>query len=95
MACDLCDNAILSSEPEFELQLEPHSPQVVRFHRRCHSIWESARHEAMQWTPVAQIAPPAIAAHANEVQWIDYGPPTTASSPTNTPARFYRVFQTH
>jgi uncharacterized repeat protein (TIGR01451 family) len=40
----------------------------------------------------AMIAPPAIVAPANEVQWIDYGPPTTVSSPTNASARFYRVF---
>jgi uncharacterized repeat protein (TIGR01451 family) len=39
----------------------------------------------------AMIAPPAIVAPANEVQWIDYGPPTTVSAPTNTSARFYRV----
>jgi uncharacterized repeat protein (TIGR01451 family) len=38
------------------------------------------------------IAPPAIVAPANRTQWIDYGPPTTVSHPTNTPARFYRVF---
>jgi uncharacterized repeat protein (TIGR01451 family) len=40
----------------------------------------------------AMIAPPAIVAPANEVQWIDYGPPTTLSAPTNAGARFYRVF---
>jgi hypothetical protein len=41
----------------------------------------------------AMIAPPAIIAPANEVQWIDYGPPTTWSDPTNSPARFYRVYK--
>jgi len=40
----------------------------------------------------AMMAPPSIAAPANEVQWIDYGPPTTLSAPTNASARFYRVF---
>jgi len=40
----------------------------------------------------AMMAPPSIAAPANEVQWIDYGPPTTVSAPTNTSARLYRVF---
>ncbi|MEI9864006.1 MAG: DUF11 domain-containing protein [Limisphaerales bacterium] len=39
------------------------------------------------------IAPPAIVAPANQTQWIDYGPPTTTSAPTNSSARFYRVFQ--
>jgi uncharacterized repeat protein (TIGR01451 family) len=41
----------------------------------------------------AVIAPPVITAYANELQWIDYGPPTTISAPTNTHARFYRVYQ--
>jgi hypothetical protein len=41
----------------------------------------------------AAIAPPAIVAPANRVQWIDYGPPTTVSPATNSGARFYRVFQ--
>lgn len=39
----------------------------------------------------AQIAPPSVVAPANRVQWIDYGPPTTVSAPTNVSARFYRV----
>jgi hypothetical protein len=41
----------------------------------------------------ALIAPPSIVAPANRVQWIDYGPPTTVSAPTNTSMRFYRVFE--
>jgi uncharacterized repeat protein (TIGR01451 family) len=41
----------------------------------------------------AMIAPPAIVAPANYLQWIDYGPPTTVSTPTNTGNRFYRVIQ--
>jgi uncharacterized repeat protein (TIGR01451 family) len=40
----------------------------------------------------AMIAPPSIVATANRLQWIDYGPPTTASTPTNSSARFYRIF---
>jgi hypothetical protein len=40
----------------------------------------------------AMIAPPSIVAGANQKQWIDYGPPTTVSAPTNSSARFYRVF---
>lgn len=40
----------------------------------------------------AMIAPPSITAPANEVQWIDYGPPATVSAPTNSVARFYRVY---
>jgi hypothetical protein len=38
------------------------------------------------------IAPPAIVATANRLQWIDYGPPTTVSVPVNATNRFYRVF---
>jgi hypothetical protein len=40
----------------------------------------------------ALMAPPAIVAPANTMQWIDYGPPTTVSAPANAGARFYRVF---
>jgi uncharacterized repeat protein (TIGR01451 family) len=40
----------------------------------------------------AMMAPPSIVAPANEVQWIDYGPPTTVGAPANTSARFYHVF---
>ena len=40
----------------------------------------------------AMIAPPSIVAPANEVQWIDYGPPTTVSAPASVSNRFYRVF---
>ena len=41
----------------------------------------------------ALIAPPSVTATANEIQWIDYGPPTTVSATTNASTRFYRVFQ--
>lgn len=41
----------------------------------------------------AMIAPPSIVAPANRIQWIDYGPPTTVSAPTNANMRFYRVYQ--
>ena len=40
----------------------------------------------------AMMALPSIVAPANRTQWIDYGPPTTVSHPTNAPVRFYRVF---
>jgi uncharacterized repeat protein (TIGR01451 family) len=40
----------------------------------------------------AMIAPPSFTAPANRFQWIDYGPPTTVSVPTNA-ARLYRVYQ--
>jgi hypothetical protein len=41
----------------------------------------------------AMIAPPAFVAGANDVEWIDFGPPDTISAPTNSTARFYRVIQ--
>jgi len=39
----------------------------------------------------AQMALPSVVAPANRVQWLDYGPPETASAPTNTDLRFYRL----
>ena len=36
-------------------------------------------------------AVPAITAPANQVQWIDSGPPKTVSSPAQQGARYYRV----
>jgi uncharacterized repeat protein (TIGR01451 family) len=41
----------------------------------------------------ALIAPPSVTAFGTKLQWVDYGPPTTISAPTNTDMRFYRVFQ--
>ena len=41
----------------------------------------------------AMIAPPSIVAPANDVGWIDYGPPTTINVPASATARFYRVYQ--
>jgi len=39
----------------------------------------------------AMIAPPTITAQVSRQQWIDYGPPTTVSAPTNSTTRFYRL----
>lgn len=62
LACDLCDAAILSSEPEFELQLDLSMPsESVRFHRQCHTIWSEALEHylpAHGWRPVAEALPP-------------------------------------
>ncbi|HTI99655.1 MAG TPA: DUF11 domain-containing protein [Dongiaceae bacterium] len=41
----------------------------------------------------ALMALPSFVAPASLVQWLDYGPPTTLSLPTNTPRRFYRVYR--
>ena len=43
-------------------------------------------------SPIWQATQPALTATANFTQWIDYGPPGTVGHPTNTSARFYRVF---
>lgn len=62
LACDLCDAAILSSEPEFELQLDLSMPsESVRFHRQCHAIWSEALERdslAYGWRPVDEELPP-------------------------------------
>lgn len=42
----------------------------------------------------ALMAQPVITAPANRIQWVDYGPPGTATHPTNAPQRYYRVFLT-
>jgi uncharacterized repeat protein (TIGR01451 family) len=39
----------------------------------------------------SMMAPPSIVAPANDVEWIDYGPPATVSAPPNSSTRFYRV----
>jgi len=39
------------------------------------------------------VQPPVLLAPTNSIQWIDYGPPGTASQPTNSPRRFYRVYR--
>jgi uncharacterized repeat protein (TIGR01451 family) len=39
----------------------------------------------------AMIAPPSFVAPVTPMQWVDYGPPATASLPATAPARFYRV----
>lgn len=41
----------------------------------------------------AVMSQPSVVSSANKKQWIDSGPPRTLSHPTNTPARFYRVFR--
>lgn len=58
--CELCGAAILTSEPEFEVQLEltPSAPSL-RFHRACHAVWETARAEVEAgWTQVSEQLPP-------------------------------------
>ncbi len=61
LECDLCDAAIASSEPEFELQIDLSAPsQSVRFHRQCHAIWNEVREEFPSggWRAVAREMPP-------------------------------------
>jgi hypothetical protein len=62
LPCDLCGAAILSSEPEFEIQLDlAPTGRSLRFHRQCHALWEGARAEAGEggWTRVSDRLPAA------------------------------------
>ena len=59
--CSLCDEPILESEPEMELEYEAAAPaQVVRFHLQCQSVWESERQERKPsaWTSIEMEMPP-------------------------------------
>jgi uncharacterized repeat protein (TIGR01451 family) len=70
----------------------PNGNMLVEFAANTNKTYTIVYSDNMQFSN-AMIAPPAIAAPANIVQWIDYGPPTTLSAPTNSSVRFYRVFQ--
>jgi hypothetical protein len=60
--CSLCDEPILDSEPEMELEYESAAPvqQVVRFHLQCQSAWEAERQgpRSSAWTSVDAELPP-------------------------------------
>lgn len=59
--CSLCDEPILESEPEMELEYEAAAPaQVVRFHLQCQSVWEAERQgpRPASWTSVDAELPP-------------------------------------
>jgi hypothetical protein len=61
LPCNLCDAAILSSEPEFELQFElSPTSSPFRFHRQCHAIWNEVREEYRppEWHLVSEQLPP-------------------------------------
>jgi hypothetical protein len=61
LPCDLCDAAILDSEPEFELQFDlTPSSSPIRFHRKCRSIWNEVRNEYRppEWWLVSEQLPP-------------------------------------
>ena len=70
----------------------PNGNMLIEFAANTNKTYTIIYSDNMQFSN-AMIAPPAIAAPANIVQWIDYGPPTTLSAPTNSSTRFYRVFQ--
>ena len=70
----------------------PNGNMLIEFAANTNKTYTIIYSDNMQFSN-AMIAPPAIAAPANIVQWIDYGPPTTLSAPTNSSVRFYRVFQ--
>jgi hypothetical protein len=59
--CSLCDEPILESEPEMELEYEAVAPtQVVRFHLQCQSVWEAERAgpKSSAWTAIEAELPP-------------------------------------
>jgi hypothetical protein len=59
--CSLCDEPILASQPEMELEYEAAAPaQVVRFHLQCLSAWEDERQGpgASSWISVDAELPP-------------------------------------
>ncbi|MGA2868767.1 MAG: hypothetical protein ABSF34_06375 [Verrucomicrobiota bacterium] len=70
----------------------PNGNMLIEFAANTNKTYTIIYSDNMQFSN-AMIAPPAIAAPANIVQWIDYGPPTTLSAPTNSSVRFYRVLQ--
>ena len=46
-------------------------------------------HDMTTWHRVV----PAVTANANRTQWIDSGPPKTASHPATAPMRYYRIVE--
>jgi hypothetical protein len=61
VSCSLCDEPILESEPEMELEFEGVTgAPIVRFHLRCQSVWDSARQAptSFQWVSVTEQMPP-------------------------------------
>jgi hypothetical protein len=62
LPCSLCDAAILSSEPEFELQFDASTLSgPIRFHRQCHIVWSEVReeHRPSEWRLVSEELPAA------------------------------------
>ena len=58
--CSLCDQPILETEPEMELEYEGQHP-VVRFHLQCQSVWDEARlMRTSPWTLVSNELPPLL-----------------------------------
>jgi hypothetical protein len=61
LTCCLCDNPIVPSDPEMELEFEPATDsQSLRFHLQCHSIWDAERRQPIEgaWAAVENSLPP-------------------------------------
>lgn len=60
--CSLCDQPILDTEPEMELEYEGDpSLSVVRFHLQCQTVWEEVRQARNSpWTLVSTELPPLL-----------------------------------
>jgi uncharacterized repeat protein (TIGR01451 family) len=70
----------------------PNGEMLIRFPATAGQSYTVVYSDNVQFSN-AMVAPPAIVAPANIVQWNDYGPPTTVSAPTNSNSRFYRVLK--
>ena len=51
--CAACGEPITTAEIEFEVELGPAAPTVLRLHRDCHGIWqdECGEHRAPAMAP--------------------------------------------
>jgi len=61
LPCNLCDIAILETEPEMEVEFDTSTtPHVLRFHLQCHSAWDAVRRAPApgDWTPMDHTLPP-------------------------------------
>src|SRR5262245_5216634 len=61
LTCSLCDEPILESDPEMELEFDgTATARTLRFHLQCHSVWEAERRAPAPdaWIPIETATPP-------------------------------------
>ena len=71
----------IDSEMAFLLEFSA-EPEIKYYIQYTDSLIEG-------WTTVL----PEVVSQANRIQWIDRGPPETASAPGDASSRFYRVIR--